>query len=85
MKKRISITVTAEPYDNLQRNAKRAGFGAKWFGREIDKLVQGLDKIVTIAAQLRETGYEMTEKERKELIVKTAEETFGMKIEDIKK
>lgn len=85
MKKRIAITVEAEPYDKLQKNAKRAGFGAKWFGREIDKLVQGLNKIVTKVVEIKEQGFELTEEERNKKILEMAEETFGVKLKDLLK
>ena len=85
MKKRVSITIEKEPFELLQKNAKKAGFGAKWFSHEIDKLVQGLSQIVSVAAEMAERGETMTDKERKELIVKKAEEVFGIKIKDLKK
>ena len=83
MKKRVLVTIEKEPYETLQKNAKRAGFGAKWFSQEIDKLVQGLSEIVSVAAEMAERGETMTSAERKDLIVKTAEKAFGVKLKDL--
>lgn len=85
MKKRISLTVEKEPYELFKKNSRLVGLGDKWFSQEIDKLVQGLNEIIQVVVDTAEQGKKLTEEERKKLIVKTAEDAFGVKLKDLQK
>lgn len=48
-RKRISLTVNAEPYDELRRLTKEIGWRDNWLGLEIDKMVAGALKVAAQA------------------------------------
>lgn len=62
-RKRVTITVNAEPYENLMALAKILGFRNNWLSLEIDKMVSGLLVIAKQAQKDAEEKKEMTEGE----------------------
>lgn len=84
-KKRVMMTVEKEPYESLMANAKKAGLPKYWLGREMDKLIGGLNGIVEELARVKESGQKLSDEEMLRKIVETAEKAFGMKIKDIMK
>ena len=42
MKKRILLSVEAEPFDEIKVLAREIGWPKTWLSREIDKLIAGL-------------------------------------------
>ena len=62
-RKRVSITLNAEPYENLMDLARVLGFRNNWLSLEIDKLIAGLLVIAEQAKKDAEDNKEMTEAE----------------------
>jgi len=62
-KKRVLITVTAEPWERLQAKAKKAGLPQNWLSTEIDRFIPGLLAVVEQAEQDALDRREMTEAE----------------------
>jgi len=62
-KKRVLITVTAEPWERLQAKAKSAGLPQNWLSTEIDRFVPGLLAVVEQAEKDALDRREMTEAE----------------------
>lgn len=62
-RKRITITVDADPYEHLMSLAKHLGFRNNWLSLEIDKLVAGLLVIAAQAKKDAEEKMELTEAE----------------------
>ena len=62
-KKRVLITVTAEPWERLQAKAKSAGLPQNWLSSEIDRFIPGLLAVVEQAEQDALDRREMTEAE----------------------
>ena len=62
-RKRVTITLSAEPYEQLMALAKHIGFRNNWLGLEIDKMVAGLLVIAEQAKRDAEEKIEMTEAE----------------------
>lgn len=62
-RKRISITVNAEPYEALRQLTKELKFRDNWLSLEIDNLIAGLLVIAAQAKKDAEERAEMTEEE----------------------
>lgn len=62
-RKRVNITLNADPYEQLMALAKELGFRNNWLGQEIDKLIAGLLVIAKQAKKDAEEQKEMTEAE----------------------
>jgi hypothetical protein len=62
-RKRVNITLNAEPYEKLMELAKILGFRNNWLGQEIDKMIAGLLIIAEQAKRDAEEKKEMTEAE----------------------
>jgi len=62
-RKRISITVNAEPYEALRQLTKELKFRDNWLSLEIDNLIAGLLVIAVQAKKDAEERVEMTEEE----------------------
>lgn len=62
-RKRISITVNAEPYEALRQLTKELKFRDNWLSLEIDNLIAGLLVIAAQAKKDAEERVEMTEEE----------------------
>jgi hypothetical protein len=64
-KKRVSITVTAESWDNLNKLSKELGWPSTWLGKEIDKMVKGILVLAQVAKNDADEQRQMTEEEAK--------------------
>lgn len=62
-RKRVNITLNADPYEHLMALAKHLGFRNNWLGQEIDKLIAGLLMVAEQAKKDAEEKKEMTEAE----------------------
>lgn len=62
-RKRITLTVNAEPYDALRKLTKQLDFRDNWLSLEIDKLIGGLLVIAEQAKKDAESREYMTEAE----------------------
>lgn len=62
-RKRVTITLNADPYERLMLLAKHLGFRNNWLGQEIDKLIAGLLIVAEQAKRDSEEKKEMTEAE----------------------
>lgn len=63
MKKRILLTVEAEPFDEIKALAREIGWPKTWLSQEIDKLVAGLLLVAKQAKKDAEERRQMTEDE----------------------
>ena len=63
MKKRILLTVEAEPFDEIKALAREIGWPKTWLSQEIDKLVAGLLLVARQAKKDAEEHRQMTEDE----------------------
>jgi hypothetical protein len=64
-KKKVGITLTAKPYEELQGLVKEMGWPLNWLSLEFDKIVQGLLVVAKQAKQDALNQKEMTEAEAK--------------------
>lgn len=83
MKKRVLLTVTKEPYERLQKNIKEVGLPNYWFGREIDKVIFGLNIVIDKILEARSMGRKMTDQQILDAILRTSESVQKMKIKSI--
>lgn len=84
-KKRVMLSLEAQPYEELQAIAKKMGLDNRWFSLEVGKLVKGLLPIMTEAMLLTEQGRKMSEQEIVRLVVDTVEKSQGVKLRDFLK
>lgn len=63
MKKRILLSVEAEPFDEIKVLAREIGWPKTWLSREIDKLIAGLLLVARQAKKDAEEQKRMTEEE----------------------
>lgn len=63
MKKRILLTVEAEPFDEIKALAREIGWPKTWLSLEIDKLIAGLLLVARQAKKDAEERRQMTEEE----------------------
>lgn len=80
MKKRVLVTVEAEPYDQLMAKAKKAGFKSYWYSREIIKLNRSLNEVIDYVLEAQAKGQSMTDEEGMKAIVGIAEKNYGAKL-----
>jgi len=64
-RKRISITVDAEPYEALRALTKKLGWRDNWLSLQIDELIAGMLVVAAQAAKDVEEQREMTDEEAK--------------------
>jgi hypothetical protein len=64
-RKRVSITVNAEPWDKLRILTKEIGWRDNWFGLEVDRMVAGMLVVAEQAKKDAEEQKKMTEAEAK--------------------
>ena len=62
-RKRISLTVNAEPYEQLRSLTKFLGWRDNWLSLELDKLISGMLVVAEQAKKDAEAKVEMTEAE----------------------
>lgn len=62
-RKRISLTVNAEPYEQLRSLTKFLGWRDNWLSLELDKLISGMLVVAEQAKRDAESKVEMTEAE----------------------
>lgn len=82
-KKRINITVEAEPYELLMDKARKIGFKNNWYSKEIIKLNQALNGILDHIIESHESGILLTEKQEIRQVLDIAEQAYGVKIAEI--
>ena len=62
-KKRISLTVEAEPYEDLRRLGDLAGFNPDWISLELNRMIKALRSVAQQAIEDSKTKREMTEEQ----------------------
>ena len=77
-KKRISLTVEAEPYEDLRRLGRLAGFNSDWISAEFNRMVKALRSVahqaIEDAAHKKEMTEEQARKRYEDLMRKKLEE-----------
>ena len=63
LKKRISLTVEAEPYEDLRRLGDLAGFNPDWISLELNRMIKALRSVAHQAIEDSKTKREMTEEQ----------------------
>ena len=79
-KKRISLTVEAEPYEDLRRLGDLAGFNPDWISLELNRMIKALRSVAQQAIEDSKTKREMTEEQAKEALRRFNEGKSSMKI-----
>lgn len=81
-RQRVQIRVNIETYRNLQAKIKAAGLGSQWLGQQVSVLFDALNELCDTLLAEREKDIAATGEEKMEMILKTAENTFGVKLKD---
>ncbi len=76
-KKRVLITVTAEPYERLRDLIVKAGLPKNYISYQLDLLVQGILPVAEQAYKDAMEKKEMTEEEAKKRYAEIARKEFG--------
>jgi len=62
-KKRINVTVEAEPYERLRELTKLLGWKDNWLGPELDKLIAGVLIVAEQAKKDAESNMQLSEEQ----------------------
>lgn len=65
-RKRVMITLNAEPYERLRELTKALGWRDNWIGLELDKMVSGMLIVAEQAQRDAERKEQMTEAQARE-------------------